>query len=338
MEDQLAAFLASVLPGARDVSISNFRKLTEGFSYETAMFTASWRRGHDVEQRDLVLRIEPADAVAVGPCPLHWQYRILSALQHTDVPIPAPLAFEPSNSVLGRPFMLVSRVAGEVPIAWGAGIEDQQQRRLIADRFVEVLARVHRVDWQGADLGFMLMGADPQRLNPARREIERWERVVEELSIRPEPILREALLWCKANEPRADKLVLCHGDYRLSNFIWADGEIKALLDWEIATINDPMCDLGWTSLRCWRGTDPNLITGLLPREEFHALYEKYSGQRVDSRHVFFWEVLGNVHMACILIQSMHGLDRGTVRDLRMMALEQNMFRPILKEITDLLRF
>lgn len=338
MEDQLAAFLTGVLPGARDVTVSNFRKLTEGFSYETAIFTARWTRDHVAEQRDLVLRIEPADPVAVGPCPLNWQYRILAALQHTDVPIPAPIAFEPSRSVLGRPFMLVSRVPGDVPIAWGAGIEDQQQRHLIADRFVEVLARVHRVDWHGAELGFMLMGADPQSLNPARREIERWEQVVEELSIRPEPILREALLWCKANQPRADKLVLCHGDYRLSNFIWADDEIKALLDWEIATINDPMCDLGWTSLRCWRGTDPDLITGLLPREEFYALYEKYSGQHVDPQHVFFWEVLGNVHMACILIQSMHGLDRGTVRDLRMMALEQNMFRPILKEITELLGF
>jgi aminoglycoside phosphotransferase (APT) family kinase protein len=338
MEDKLGPWLAGVLPGAKDVGISNFRKLTEGFSYETAMFTARWKRDGKAEQRDLVVRIEPADPVAVGPCPLNWQFRILSALRNSDVPIPSPIGFEASRAVIGRPFMVVSRVAGEVPLAWGAGVEDQKQRAVIADRFVEALARVHRFDWQKGDLGFMLKGADPQRLKPAQREIERWEHVVDELTIRPEPILREALLWCKANKPKAQRLVLCHGDYRLSNFIWADGAIQALLDWEIATINDPMCDLGWTALRCWRGADPQLITGLLPRAQFYELYEKYSGEKVDPAHVLFWEVLGNVHMACILIQAMHGLERGNVKDLRLMALEQNMFRPILKEITDLLEF
>mgnify|MGYP001582425426 CR=1 FL=1 len=338
MQEKLATYLARVLPGARDVSVRNFRRLTEGFSYETAMFTVRWCNGTGAQERDLVLRIEPQDPIAVGPCPLASQFKILSALQVTDVPVPAPVAFEPSPSILGRPFMIVGRVQGDVPISWGAGVEDQEQRRRIADRFMEVYARIHRVDWRKAGLGFMLDGADPDTLDPAQREIERWERVVNELSIRPEPILREALLWCKKNKPTARKLALCHGDYRLSNFIWADDQIKALLDWEISTINDPMCDLAWTALRCWRGADPNLITGLFPREEYYALYEKYSGIRVNPKHVFFWEVLGNIHMACILIQGMHGLDRGKVRDLRLMALEQNLFRPILKELTELLRF
>ncbi len=338
MEEKLAIYLAGVLPGARDVTVSNFRKLTEGFSYETAIFTARWNHNGVSEQRDLVLRIEPRDPIAVGPCPLSAQFKILSALQSTDVPVPPALAFEASPSVLGRPFMLVGRVLGDVPISWGAGVEDQQQRHRIADRFMEVYARVHRLDWQRAGLGFMLGDADPNTLDPAQREIERWERVVNELTIRSEPILREALLWCKKNKPKPHKLALCHGDYRLSNFIWADNQIKALLDWEIATINDPYCDLAWTALRCWRGADPNLITGLLPRDEYYALYEKYSGTRVNSKRVFFWEVLGNIHMACILIQGMHGLERGNVRDLRLMALEQNMFRPILMEIAEMLRF
>jgi aminoglycoside phosphotransferase (APT) family kinase protein len=338
MEQQLASYLAAAIPGARDLVVRDLRKLTEGFSYETAMFTACWTRAGVAEQRDLVLRIAPADPIAVGPCPLASQFRILAALAPTDVPVAPAVALEETGGVLGRPFMIVGRVAGEVPLSWGSGVQDQAERALIADRFMDVFARVHRVDWRAAGLGFMLDGADPATLDPAQREIERWEKVVDELSIRPEPILREALLWCRRNKPGAKKLSLCHGDYRLSNFIWADGDIRALLDWEIATINDPMCDLAWTALRCWRGADANLVSGLVPRAEYYAAYEKYSGMRVNEKHVFFWEVLGNVHMACILIQGMHGLERGSVRDLRLIALEQNMFRPILKELTDLLKF
>lgn len=337
MEAKIASYLEGKFPGMNDVKVTRLKKMTEGFSYQTIMFSVAWREKSGQHRKDLVLRMEPADPIALGPCSLEAQFAILKALQKSTVPAPPPLCVEPDASVLGTPFMIVERVRGEVPISWGEGL-DEATRVRIKDQFVDINARIHRVDWQGLGLTFMLGAETPDTCDVVTREINRWEKVVNELSVRPEPILNEALLWCRDNKPVPKKLSLVHGDYRMGNFIWHNNKIRAMLDWEIASIGDPMCDLGWTSLRCWRGEDPRLISGLVERSQFYELYEKYSGMRVDPDHVFFWEVLGNVHMACILIQNMYGFEKGRINDLRCMVMEQNMFRPILKELTDMLEF
>jgi aminoglycoside phosphotransferase (APT) family kinase protein len=338
MERELAQYLQRLWPQAKNVVVSGVDKRTEGFSYQTILFDAAWRERGQQRQRGLVVRMEPRDPIAVGPCRLPEQFAILTALHGSNVPVPRPVALETDPSVLGAPFIIVDRVTGEVPIPWGADVADAAARLRMADRFVEVLARIHAFDWRRAGLSRLLGNDAARRIDPAAREIKRWEHVVDTLSLRPEPILREALLWCKRNKPKPDRISLTHGDYRLGNFIWKDGDIQAFLDWEIAGIGDPMADVGWISMYAWRDRDPTLWTGLIDRPQFIALYERHSGHSVDEERVFFWEVLGNVHMACIVMQCMWGFERGGLQDLRLVTLEEYFYRPVLHELTKILQF
>ena len=80
------------------------------------------------------------------------------------------------------------------------------------------------------------------------------------------------------------------------------------------------------------------MTGLLRREELYELYEKFTGEKKDRERVFFWEVLANLHMATILLQAFRGLQDGGIRDIRLLSMEEFLFKPILHEITTLLKF
>lgn len=332
LEERLARFLEPRIPNADRVIVTNLKQMTEGFSYRTFTFTAGWGG----KTLDLVVRMEPEDTIAVGPCGIESQFRLLLALQQTNIPVPRVLWLNMDRTVLDRPFFVMQRVEGEVPIPWGSANQDTALRQRMAQKFVEVLARIHLVDWERLGLDFLLGDAKPRPQPPAQREIARWANVVTTLALRPEPILTEALLWLKRHQPKATKMALVHGDYRMGNFIWKDARIQAILDWEIASIGDPMCDLGWLALRCWRGETPDLLSGLIERERLYSLYEEYGGAHVDPERVRFWEVLGNVHMAAILIQIMRGFQDRRVQDLRLIPMEDYLYRPILKELTELL--
>jgi aminoglycoside phosphotransferase (APT) family kinase protein len=341
MEDEptksgITKFLRSKILGSRDLKVQSVRKATEGFSYQTILFSASWKTAGKRISKDLVIRIEPKDTSALGPCDIRSQFRLLGQLHGSEIPVPKVLWHEPTGVFLGKPFFVMEKVEGEVPTPWNVEKMTEVMRKKICEEFVKILTQVHSVDWKATKLGFL---TSDSKSDPAERETERWFRIARETQLKREPILTEAYLWLKENKPEFKKLSLCHGDFRLGNFIWDQNRIKAILDWEISSLNDPMSDLGWTCLKCWRvSTRPDLMTGLLSREEFYSLYEKYSGEKVDRERVFFWEVLGNLHMATILLQAFHGFSDGEFRDVRLLPMEEFLYKPILLEIADLLKF
>ncbi|MDA4131394.1 MAG: phosphotransferase family protein [Thaumarchaeota archaeon] len=234
------------------------------------------------------------------------------------------------------PFFVMERTEGDVPTPWNVEHISESQRKQMAENFVRVLSQIHSLDWKKAKLHFL---RDDLNADPAIFETERWYRIARRTQLRAEPILTEAYLWLKNNRPPFARLALCHGDFRLGNFILKDEKIVAMLDWEISSLSDPMSDLGWLCQKCWRTESrPELMTGLLRREELYELYEKFTGEKIDRERVFFWEVLANLHMATILLQAFRGLQDGGIRDIRLLSMEEFLFKPILHEITTLLKF
>jgi aminoglycoside phosphotransferase (APT) family kinase protein len=119
---------------------------------------------------------------------------------------------------------------------------------------------------------------------------------------RPSPFFEMALRWLKSNEPEPlARLSLVHGDFRNGNLIIGPEGVRAVLDWEVAHLGDPMADLAWLCLPPWRfGRNELAVGGLGNRDTLFAAYESAGGERVDPARVRFWEALGSLRwwMGC----------------------------------------
>jgi aminoglycoside phosphotransferase (APT) family kinase protein len=316
----LAAWLAPRL-GAEAVELVDVRRRTEGFSWETYTATARWVAADGAARvRGVAVRREPDDGL-LGPYDAAGQYRLHETLLRTDVPVPALVGLELDGTVLGRPFYAMDRVEGVVPVQWHGSASvifpDDDARRRVGLDFVDRLAEIHTVDWRSAALDALLPG--PGEGDAATAEIDRWERFLDDSVTVEVPMLRAALSWCRRNAATSGSTVLCHGDYRIGNFMVRDGRIVAVFDWELAHLGDPVEDIAWASLRLFRGRSP-LVSQLLPADEFTNRYTERTGLAVAGDVLRFWTVLGMVKAAVPHVRAATIFERGRSADLRLAAM------------------
>lgn len=341
MRDRLERYLRRVMDGVEDLRVIEVNRMTEGYSYETYIFRAQWRDREkgEVVSREFAMRMEPHAGV-VEPYDVRPQYWTLKALENTPVPTPKVYWLELDPEVLGRPFFVMEKVEGEVPIPWGFELhevfQNPERKRQMGRNLIEVLAHLHTVDWKGLGLDKHLEVSEPGT-GPARKEIERWERNLIDFHLGPEPILMETLLWLKKNMPVAPRLTLTHGDYRLGNFLWDGQRIAAFLDWEMVTVGDPMSDLGWLCMKNWRPSDPWRVCSLLEKEEALDYYQELTGIEVDEESVFYWEVLSHFKLAVIILCGAKSYLKGKNTDLRLLTISP-IYSLDIEEIINLLGF
>lgn len=339
MRERLERYLQRITDQA--IQVTELTRMTEGYSYETYIFRAQWLKGGERVSREFAMRMEP-EAGVVPPYDIRPQYWTLKALESTPVPAPRVHRLELDPEALGRPFFIMEKVEGEVPIPWGFEKHevflDHQKRRRMGRNLIEVLAHIHTVDWKGLGLDQRLEVAEAGT-GPARREIERWERNLKEFHLGPEPILTETLLWLKENMPIAPRLTLTHGDYRLGNFLWDNQgqRIAAFLDWEMIAVGDPMSDLGWLCMKNWRPSEPSLVCNLLEKEEALDYYQELTGIEVDRGSVFYWEVLSHFKLAVIIICGVKACLDQKNSDLRLLTINP-IYLLDIEEMINLLAF
>ena len=185
----------------------------------------------------------------------------------------------------------------------------------IAQQKIDILARIHGLDWSASGgLGLDFLGVPDGPECCAEREIERWERIMREQALEPQPALELALAWLRACRPVAQKISLVHADYRTGNFLVDGGRITGVLDWEMVHLGDPLEDVAWVCLRSWRWAGDSRVGGLLPRQEFYRRYEEASGLKVEPEAVRFWEVLGNLKLAVIFLTGARSFCEGRSKD------------------------
>jgi aminoglycoside phosphotransferase (APT) family kinase protein len=124
----------------------------------------------------------------------------------------------------------------------------------------------------------------------------------------PHPALELAFRWLERTRPEPSARALVHGDFRLGNLIVDAEGLRGVIDWELASIGDPMQDLGWLCVRSWRFGGVHPVGGFGTREELFAAYEQRSGRAVNAETVRWWEVFGNVRWGVIcIVQAMRHL-------------------------------
>jgi len=337
LRHRIEAYLTSKL-GA-ELTIKDLTRMTEGFSYETYLIDVEIRYGEEREERGYVIRKVP-EAGAVEPYNIEAHYRILKVLEDTPVPAPKAYWLEMEEEILGRPFFVMEKVEGEVPIPWGFEnhevFKDPERRARMARNLIQVLADYQAIDWRKSCSDFLPVPEKPT--DPAEFELERWGSNIERFKIYPQPLLKEVYYWLKRNMPSTPRFTLVHGDFRLGNFIWRDDRIVAFLDWEMPSIGDPMADVAWLCLKVFRHNRPDLMCMLIERDRLYQLYEELTGYPVDEERVFYWEIMAYFKLASVFISAVRAFSDGRNRDVRMITLQDGFHYACLKELTELLNF
>jgi aminoglycoside phosphotransferase (APT) family kinase protein len=249
-----------------------------------------------------VLRRPPIGPLLPSAHDVAREHRILSALQQTSVPTPAVCGFTTDSAVTDAPLMLMSFVDGVVVDGMTVAEElTPEVRGRLGRALPPALARIHEVDLAATGLD-SLASHEPY----AARQIRRWRRQWEGSQTRDLPAIDELGDRLSAAIPEQREVTLVHGDYHLVNVIAApDGsEVRAVLDWELCTLGDPLADVG-ALMAYWprpgdAGTGPfvsSRLAGFPEREELAAIYADETHR--DLSALPFWYVLGLWKIAVI---------------------------------------
>lgn len=276
------------------------RRLAGGNSNETCLLSCGDAR--------YVLRRPPQHVLSPSAHNLEREHRVLTALAGSPVPAPRPVALCDDPTVPMAPFLVMEHVPDAVSVTTelpAAYTDEPHDVAALADDVVDTLAAVHRLDWRAAGLdGF----GRPERF--LERQVPRWRRQWESIARRPLPMLERVAMWLEDHRPDDAGPALLHGDFHLDNCLVSTRRprLLAVIDWEMATIGDPLLDLGLL-LAFWgeRPVDPpgmpaiqavSRLPGAPPREALLARYEEATGRRVGN--IAYYQCLAFFKLAAIV--------------------------------------
>jgi len=251
-----------------------------------------------------VLRRPPLGNVLQSAHDMGREHRMIRALEPTPVPVPAPLAFCEDAEVTGAPFYVMSFVDGVVL----EGADDAERHldapaRARAGRsLVDVLADLHQIDPDAVGIGDL-----GRKDGYVDRQLRRWQAQFEKSRTREIRAMDEAHRLLASRVPPQRRTGIVHGDYRLGNcLVGPDGALRAVLDWELCTLGEPLADLGWV-LAWWAepGESPEHLGRSVPSTapgfaDRATLVERYAERTgADVADVDFYVALAYWKLACI---------------------------------------
>jgi aminoglycoside phosphotransferase (APT) family kinase protein len=204
-----------------------------------------------------VLRRKPPGELLPSAHAVDREFRVITALGQTDVPVPRTYCLCEDPEVIGTAFYIMEMVQGRV--LWDGALPElgREERGAVYRSVNEAMAALHRVDFNAIGLGnFGKLGEYRER------QIHRWSKTYRISEMEPIPAMDRLIEWLPENIPAGDETTLIHGDYRLDNMVFHPTEPKvvALLDWELATLGHPVGDFTYT-LMGWR-LDKDLFRGI----------------------------------------------------------------------------
>jgi aminoglycoside phosphotransferase (APT) family kinase protein len=289
------------------VDVHDLRRCSGGASRETWALDATGASGR---VHPLVLRRDPA--AQANAAQRATEYAVLAAAQHGGVPVPHVFALLGAEDRLGAGF-LMDRVEGEtIPRRILRDEQFATARPHLATQAGTIAARIHTVDPH-------TLPALP--VMDARVQIDQQRSYLDAFTD-PHPALELGLRWLDEHEPVSPATpALVHGDYRNGNFVVDGDGIRAVLDWELAHLGDPIEDLGWLCVKSWRfGHADQIVGGFGSLEQLLGAYTDAGGADVDEDDVRFWVVLGTVKWGVICAGQTLLHINGVVRSVELAAL------------------
>jgi aminoglycoside phosphotransferase (APT) family kinase protein len=302
--------------GGEPAELTDIQLIAGGRSNLTYRLTLADRAG----SRLLVLRRPPLGHVLPTAHDMGREFRVLTGLSQTPVPVARPVAFCADAEVIGAPFYLMEYVPGVVlRTRQDTAVLAEPQARQLSEGLADMLAAIHGVDVEATGLSGLGRGA-----GYLRRQLDRWQRQWDLSASREVPGYADLVARLTEALPAEGETTLVHGDFRLDNVlvkVEPQPRITAVVDWEMATLGDPLADLGLT-LVYWtdpgeegwldadatpgakatttRGvaTDATASPGFLSRAEFAAGYAQRTGR--DISRIGYYVAFGFFKLAVVL--------------------------------------
>ncbi|HYV16777.1 MAG TPA: phosphotransferase family protein [Conexibacter sp.] len=278
-------------------------------------------------QRELILRRPPAGTKARSAHDMAREHRIQALLRPSFPYVPEMIALCTEPAVLGSDFYVMERVDGvtpraEMPPEVG---EEPARMRALGERFVDLLVELHAVDPAAAGLSELSRGP-----GYVGRQVTGWSERYRRAKTWNVPSFARVMRWLDAEQPADVGACVIHNDFRLDNLVLDRSDplrVRAVLDWEMATIGDPLMDLG-CSLAYWLQADdgvashrfrrqPSHLPGMPTRAEIVARYGERTGRDVSQWR--FYEVFGLFRLAVIVQQIYYRYHHGQTRNPRFRA-------------------
>ncbi|MBL8776081.1 MAG: phosphotransferase family protein [Acidimicrobiales bacterium] len=294
----LTAWFAEHAPDARPPLVPE--RLAGGNSNLTYAVT-------DAEGRRFVVRRPPLHGVLVTANDMGREWRAITALQPTPVPVPTAVGFCEDPSVIGAPFFVTAFVEGLVhhDLATTEASSSPAERALLATSAAEVLADLHAVDPDAPELT-----GHGRRGRYLERQLDRWDHQYRATAPCALADMGTAVARLREQVPPENDTVVVHGDFRLGNLIAGqDGAVAAVVDWELSTLGDPLADLGFL-LATWArpgsdvgaltdaATAPSMADGFPDADEVARAYALRSGR--DLSRLDWYVAFNHWRFACIV--------------------------------------
>lgn len=296
-EDRVAALargLEAVLADRTGsmAAVEGLHRLSGGASRETWAFTAVTADGG---RRELVLQRERPGGIRTGGG-MAAEGGLLEAAAAAGVPVAPVVATDRGGDELGAPFIVMDRVEGEtIPRRLLRDDAYATARSVLAGQAGAAMAAVHRIDPDTVE------GLHEQD------QVEQFRQLLDALG-EPHPALELGLRWLGANRPDGPRRrSVVHGDFRTGNLIVGPEGLRAVLDWELAHLGDPVEDLGWFCVRAWRFGSPHRAGGFGSVEDLVGGYTAAGGAAVDPASIRWWEAMGTLKwgVMCIVQAATH---------------------------------
>jgi aminoglycoside phosphotransferase (APT) family kinase protein len=299
-------------------------------SVESDLFVQQFTHGYSnltyllkIENNQYVLRKPPIGAIKRGH-DMKREFKVQSGLSKAFSKVPKMLAFSDDETVLGSDFYIMEKVEGII-----LNFKEAKQRKItpnnyktIAKSWLETFVELHNVDYK--KIGLSDLGKPEGYVE---RQVTNWGKQYLKAKTDEYPEAAMVMQWMQENQPKKYDHCLIHNDYKYDNIVFKDDswqEVSAVLDWEMATLGDPLMDLG-TSLGYWTVTtdndfvkqgipSPTIFEGNPIRSEIAKMYAEKSGRTIDN--LVFYYVFGLFKIAVIAQQIYYRYQQGFTTDPR----------------------
>lgn len=305
-------------------------------SIESKLFVKQFTHGYSnltyllsIENKEYVLRKPPIGAIKRGH-DMSREFKVQSAVQKEFSKVPKMFAYTDDAAVLGSEFYIMEKVEGIILNFKEAKKRDipANDYKTIANAWLDTFTELHQLDYDA--IGLTNLGKPDGYVE---RQVTNWGKQYLKAATKDVPSAEKVMQWMQENQPKNHQHCLIHNDYKYDNVVFKDNswkEITAVLDWEMATLGDPLMDLG-TSLGYWTlASDhdfvkqgipsPTIFEGNPMRSEIVASYAKKSGR--DIHNMVFYYAFGLFKIAVIAQQIYYRYSKGLTSDPRFANLDK----------------
>ena len=235
---------------------------------------------------DYVLRRKPFGPLLPSAHAVDREYRLISALHPLGFLVPRPFALCSDPDVIGAIFYVMDLAKGRTYTNGALPDFDPPTRRRMYEQLVDTLADLHNVDPVAADLAHF---GKPG--NYFERQVARWTRQYRDSQTDELPAMERLIDYLPASLPAQSRIAVVHGDYRIDNVLFDEGKLTAVLDWELATLGDPLADFSYLAMQWVMPADGGaglagldlLTLGIPTLDEIVEFYSTRSGVPVADR-------------------------------------------------------